>query len=1273
MALIRRNRHRHNKMWKISQLKTPVADQVVQIVKKRKRLQRKQKVGKSQDQTRELAKKSDKEEEKVEVTEDPLAYLKSNEASVVEPPFVMPPEFEGSVNWSESVNGGNEAWSRHGVWKIPCYTKQLNDDGTSSGNINFKDVNQPLVCLEVHTVSTEKMFNAEVPHDVISRFPASTSSKLDFGQMAVGQVEVAPIVVSNLHPKASILRMIQPPNTQGPFSIVNALRPLAEFGNLNGKSNRNLFVQFRPEKQLKYAEKIIVETDYGASTIRLIGQGVEPVLQVQPEDGKVDLGQVLAGDSASKKIVLKNCSVFPLTYSIVGRGAMPTNYNGTSVFSCVPEGAVIEPNAEQEVTVSIRPDHELAEPYSCIMMVRVPTTDEKKAVEKKLTLKGRCWQRQLYVRALQNVDDVKPGSKEAVDDIFSVPPELGVDTSEGREDIKTPARSHKIVLKFPKQSESAATQPKDNGGKGKGGNDGILLEKEIAIGATAINEPGRSGNGGTFEIGAPIGDSAGSEYFSFEPSKGSLSAGGEVIVKVKFTPPVEEQKSDDDPCVTIGRWNNLTYPCILKGGYIPEGIEAEEQVQILVILLTLINTFTNGLEQQWGDNDILSGKLNFEQKAFTSSSTPCRVQVDNSGRHGCYSPRGGVAAPTFDIFNSTGIQTFVEMSKSTLKTPYIVLLNTKEYTTQNLNILISTKNVAGIIVYQISKENGIPSALNFGIRSRWNPKGTGFLSNTIKVPLAFVSYHQQDSIKLLRSTAVWNAKHNPSGDESSMVVSMDLYSGTEKLNRKKCESFNFDNIARCLNIDGYSVWSTFDPRSDTVTSDVKKVFVSTGIDSTSLFVNRGIGGNSGTSGYVALLTAVDALATYFHQHPSQASTVKRELVFGLFNGEVQNQQGSKQFVNALINKCPENKKVKSLNGYDFPSCNLTGTSWEGFELPGYAAPLSMFDLNKNMEYVLSIDQVGMSSDNSMYIFSAEDDTSVTSDDNPIINMFKLLHQYGNTDTLNTVMPIKSGSLPTPLPNANENRNNNNLPPSPLDSFLNNAKALNFQNGNSKSAVLTGYKSTYINKYYHSLFDNIDNINRKDLYKFSTTLAKALYVMATTESLDKNDILLQAMKNIPTTLIVNETLLNDVINCTLISWDSPACKIANDFDIGSMPGNHISKYVTQDESNTYIHFAREFLSRVTCNEYDQLPNGCKNCDCVGNKCVKHSKAWYWKSSSVSENDILMEPIYESNAYEIKIYRQDPILLEWAFVGIGIVLLGLWFFCIKLFVKLKLKEF
>ena len=83
------------------------------------------------------SKKSDKSEEKAESEEkkeDPLAYLNETALVVEEPPFVMPPPFEGSVDWSEKVNGGEEDWSRHGVWKIPCYTKQLNDDGSSTND-----------------------------------------------------------------------------------------------------------------------------------------------------------------------------------------------------------------------------------------------------------------------------------------------------------------------------------------------------------------------------------------------------------------------------------------------------------------------------------------------------------------------------------------------------------------------------------------------------------------------------------------------------------------------------------------------------------------------------------------------------------------------------------------------------------------------------------------------------------------------------------------------------------------------------------------------------------------------------------------------------------------------------------------------------------------------------------------------------------------------------------------------------------------------------------
>ena len=96
-----------------------------------------------------------------------------------------------------------------------------------------------------------------------------------------------------------------------------------------------------------------------------------------------------------------------------------------------------------------------------------------------------------------------------------------------------------------------------------------------------INEPGKSGSAGSFEIGAPS-ESEGASYFSFEPNKGALGAGNSVTVKVKFTPPVLDEVEKDDPCVTIGRWVVLDFPCVLKGGYVPAGVPGEETVKITV-------------------------------------------------------------------------------------------------------------------------------------------------------------------------------------------------------------------------------------------------------------------------------------------------------------------------------------------------------------------------------------------------------------------------------------------------------------------------------------------------------------------------------------------------------------------------------------------------------------------------------------------------------------------------------------------------------------------
>ena len=68
-------------------------------------------------------------------------------------------------------------------------------------------------------------------------------------------------------------------------------------------------------------------------------------------------------------------------------------------------------------------------------------------------------------------------------------------------------------------------------------------------------------------------------------------------------------------------------------------------------------------------------------------------------------------------------------------------------------------------------------------------------------------------------------------------------------------------------------------------------------------------------------------------------------------------------------------------------------------------------------------------------------------------------------------------------------------------------------------------------------------------------------------------------------------------------------VANEFNIGLSSDSDeddllLSKYVQRDESFLYTSFAREFLSKITCNDYHELPNGCDqdDCmDCVGNKC------------------------------------------------------------------------
>ena len=159
---------------------------------------------------------------------------KGHETNVVPPisNINRPPLHEASFQRSKKAEPG----SYHSQFNIPCFVKETQDRNSprSPRSARNNELLQPVQTIEVHTTTLkEKKLDAFVPMDTISKLQKSSANRLDFGQMAVGQEEIAPLKLSNKHDKAVVLRLKQGPNVQGPFSIVNALRPL------NGCTNSN--------------------------------------------------------------------------------------------------------------------------------------------------------------------------------------------------------------------------------------------------------------------------------------------------------------------------------------------------------------------------------------------------------------------------------------------------------------------------------------------------------------------------------------------------------------------------------------------------------------------------------------------------------------------------------------------------------------------------------------------------------------------------------------------------------------------------------------------------------------------------------------------------------------------------------------------------------------------------------------------------------------------------------------------------------------------------
>lgn len=260
---------------------------------------------------------------------------------------------------------------------------------------------------------------------------------------------------------------------------------------------------------------------------------------------------------------------------------MPENYNSLASFLCTPEEATISPGDTQEVIVRSQPDHSLPYPHKCELTVRVPTTNESKALSYGIHLQARTWARQLYVRPQNPSDEPPIGSKDLIVDPFAVPVELCVppmSNDSGAAGItKEPEQAPRRVirLEFPKSELSEEGSTADAGNRS--------TEKFLLVGACNINEEGRTGAGGSFTFRPLDSSSESAKYFSVTPATGSAKPGEDVEVTCKFSPPDEPGDDEENKvCVVVGQWVEMTFECVLKGGYVPPGAPDEEIVHVLL-------------------------------------------------------------------------------------------------------------------------------------------------------------------------------------------------------------------------------------------------------------------------------------------------------------------------------------------------------------------------------------------------------------------------------------------------------------------------------------------------------------------------------------------------------------------------------------------------------------------------------------------------------------------------------------------------------------------
>ena len=209
---------------------------------------------------------------------------------------------------------------------------------------------------------------------------------IEFGEIPVAFKATKEILIKNVGIKDEVLRM-EPLTPFGGFSVLNAMRTIKP------GETKPVVIQFEPNAQQIYEERVIIYSQTTMVSVELKGTGVRPEVNIDPADGIISFGNILVNENFEKTFNITNVSGFPVNFKLVSEAAGVDNLSKKRPFLMIPSEGTIEAKKTYTVKINFQPDHESNE-YFDVLLIDITN----QVNPKKVYLRGWAYSRQFFAR-----------------------------------------------------------------------------------------------------------------------------------------------------------------------------------------------------------------------------------------------------------------------------------------------------------------------------------------------------------------------------------------------------------------------------------------------------------------------------------------------------------------------------------------------------------------------------------------------------------------------------------------------------------------------------------------------------------------------------------------------------------------------------------------------------------------------------------------------------------------------------------------------------------